>query len=108
MSLFTSARHHLLSTANCSDPTVPKNGVIDPFLNTTDGAEMFFMCNPGFVPAGRMKAVCAANGSWTFDPAALVCKCEIIIGSSNYSLPSDILACSKFTALYKQVQRGVK
>ena len=42
------------------------------------GAEIFFMCAPGFVPAGRMRANCTSDGitvdgTWTPDPAALLC-----------------------------------
>ena len=64
------------SPVNCSDSTVPGNGSIDPYQNTTEGAEIFFRCNPGFVPAGRMRAVCRADGRWSPDPATLVCMCE--------------------------------
>ena len=32
-----------------------------------------FQCNPGLVPSQQMMSVCAANGSWTPDPAELVC-----------------------------------
>ena len=66
----------LLSQANCSDPTVPGNGSIGTYQNTTEGAEIAFGCNPGFVPAGIMTAVCTLNGSWTPDPAIFVCTCE--------------------------------
>ena len=66
-----------LSTVNCSDSTVPVNGSIDPYQNTTEGAEIFYRCNPGFVPAGRMRAVCGADGRWNPDSATLVCTCEL-------------------------------
>ena len=68
----------LLHPANCSDPTVPESGSIDPYHNTTEGAEIFFRCNPGFVPAGRMRAVCAVDRRWNPDPATLGCTCKII------------------------------
>ena len=61
-----------LSTANCSDPTAPGNGSFETYQCTT---EIFLKCNPGFVPAGVMKAVCE-NGRWNPDPATLVCLCE--------------------------------
>ena len=32
-----------------------------------------FGCNPGFVPAGNMTAVCASDGSWIPHPAELRC-----------------------------------
>ena len=57
----------LLSPVNCSDPTPPTDGSTDPYQNTTEGAEIFFRCNPGFVPARRMRAVCGADGRWNPD-----------------------------------------
>ena len=68
----------LLPPVNCSDPTPPMDGSIDPYQNTTEGAEIFFRCNPGFVPAGRMTATCASNGVWTPDPASFTCTREYI------------------------------
>ena len=58
---------------------VGDNGTIETYQNTTEGAEIFFRCNPGFVPAGRMRAVCGADGRWNPDPAMLVCtsKCKL-------------------------------
>ena len=35
-----------------------------------------FGCNPVFVPAGNVAAVCASNGSWTPDPAEVMCTCK--------------------------------
>ena len=66
----------LPSPVNCSDPTVPADGSFEPYHNTTEGAEIFFRCNPMFVPAGRMRAVCAPDGRWNPNPATLVCTCE--------------------------------
>ena len=66
-----------LSTVNCSDPTVPRNGSIEPYQNTTEGAEILFRCNPGFVPAERMRTLCRADGRWNPDPFTLVCICEL-------------------------------
>ena len=74
--IFCNYTTSLLSQANCSDPTVPGNSYIETNQNTTEGAEVVFGCNPGFVPAGNMTAVCTLNGSWTADPAILVCTCE--------------------------------
>ena len=68
-------------TVNCSDPTIPGNGSIDPYQNTTAGAEIFFKCDPGFIPAVRMVAVCGADGRWSPNPATFVCTCELKIMS---------------------------
>ena len=63
----------LLTPVNCSAPDVPGNGSIMAYQNTTEGAEVLFKCNQGFMPAENMTAVCAVNGNWTPDPAALNC-----------------------------------
>ena len=63
----------LLSIVNCSEPTVPRNGSIGTYQNTTEGAVIVFRCNPGFVPAGNMTAVCASDGRWSPNPAEVRC-----------------------------------
>ena len=52
------------------------DGSIDPYQNTTEGAEIIFRCNPMFVPTENMTAVCGADQSWSPNPADLVCMCE--------------------------------
>ena len=64
------------SPVNCSDPTLPGNGFIESYQNTTEGAEIVFRCNSGFVPNRRMAAVCVTDGMWNPDPATLLCTCE--------------------------------
>ena len=61
------------SSVSCGSPFAPDNGSIDPYHNTTEGAEVFFRCNPGFVPTGKMRAMCRADGRWNPDPGGLVC-----------------------------------
>ena len=66
-------------------PRAPENGIIENFqsISTVGGGHIFFRCNPGYVPAGRMSATCvspdgvSAVGTWTPDPADLVCNGEI-------------------------------
>ena len=76
MKVFILSVINFLSPVNCSDPTSPMEGSIDAYQNTTEGAEILFMCNPGFIPAGRMRAVCGADGRWNPDPADHRCTCE--------------------------------
>ena len=64
------------------------------------------MCNPGFVPAGRMRAVCAADGSWTSDPAALVCTCEIFIISSIHF--TSMCTCISLLLCAHRYREGLK
>ena len=67
-----------LPPVNCGIPPAPENGRIES-INTT---EVVFRCNPRYVPAGRMSATCvspdgiSAVGTWTPDPADLVCNGE--------------------------------
>ena len=67
-----------LPPANCSDPTPPIDGSIEPYQNTAEGTVIFFMCNPMFVPTERMTATCGCNGMWTPEPASLTCTCEYL------------------------------
>ena len=69
---------YIFYPANCSDPTALRNGLIEAYQNTLEGAEIFFKCNSGFVPAGRTRAVCGADGRWNPDPADHRCTGEII------------------------------
>ena len=85
--------------ANCSDPTAPTNGSIEAYQNTTEGAEIFFMCNEGLVPAGRMTAVCGADGRWNPDPATTMCTCK-----STYSVEKECLILF-FSCVYIAVGR---
>jgi len=61
---------------NCSEPTTPGNGFIEPYQNTTEGAEIFFRCNSGFVPNTTMMATCGADERWNPDPDTHMCTCE--------------------------------
>ena len=63
----------------CGRPITPDNGSIEAYHNTTEGAEIFFRCNPMFVPAGRMRAMCGADGRWNPDPATLVCVGVLVV-----------------------------
>ena len=66
----------IIPPVGCGRPVTPDNGSIEAHQNTTEGAEIFFRCDPGFVPAGRMRAVCGTDGRWNPDPATLVCTGE--------------------------------
>ena len=66
--------HLFLPTVNCGIPNVPGNGFVENIQTTVGGAQIFFRCNPRYVPVGRMSATCIpSNGTWTPDPADLMC-----------------------------------
>ena len=76
---------NFLPPVNCGMPRAPENGIIENMqsISTVGGAQIFFRCNPRYVPAGRMSATCVSPdgisvvGTWTPDPADLVCNGEI-------------------------------
>ena len=61
------------SSADCGDPSCPVNGDVMAHESTLEDSSIFFQCSPGFSPSVQMMSVCAANGSWTPDPAILTC-----------------------------------
>jgi len=68
-------------SVSCGAPTPPGNGSIGAHQNTSEGAEILFGCNQGFVPTGQRMAVCQTTGNWFPDPADLVCTGELAIYS---------------------------
>ena len=70
---------NFLPPANCGEPTIPGNGSIRTYQNTTEGAEIVFGCNPMFAPSAMVTATCASNGMWSPDPASHMCTCEYLL-----------------------------
>ena len=60
------------SSVDCGPPGDPQRGSLESYTGTTEGSEVFYSCNPGLVPAGRMRTVCTRNG-WSPNPADLRC-----------------------------------
>ena len=61
-----------LPSVDCGHPVTPQNGSLESYTDTTYGSEVFYSCDPGLVPEGRMRAVCTRNG-WSPNPADLNC-----------------------------------
>ena len=59
---------------NCGVPRPPGNGTIVNYTSTVEGSALLYQCKQGFGPVGEMTAVCAANGSWSPDPADVTCR----------------------------------
>ena len=64
---------HVILAVNCTAPSPPADGSIDPYTSTVQGAKLTFRCDEGFSPSGRMTAVCQASGNWEPDPASTLC-----------------------------------
>ena len=61
-----------LSSVDCGPLIAPRNGSLENYTSTTNGSEVFYSCDPGLVPEGRMRTVCYENG-WSPNPADLTC-----------------------------------
>ena len=73
MESFVSSKFfQIYSSVNCGLPVAPQNGSLESYTSTINGSEVFYSCNPGLVPEGRMRAVCTENG-WSPNPADLRC-----------------------------------
>ena len=44
-------------SVDCGPPGAPQRGSLESYTNTTEGSEVFYSCNPGLVPEGRMRTV---------------------------------------------------
>ena len=61
-----------LSSVDCGPLIAPHNGSLENYTDTTPGSEVFYSCDPGLVPEGRMRSVCTENG-WSANPVDLRC-----------------------------------
>ena len=65
--------HYIHCSVGCGPPTPPPRGSLGDLTSSQEGAVVTFQYNPGLTPSQQMMSVCAANGSWTPDPAELAC-----------------------------------
>ena len=56
-----------LTLVDCGSPGNPRNGSLEGYTITSEGSEVFYRCNQGLVPEGRMRTVCTRNG-WSPNP----------------------------------------
>ena len=61
-----------LLSADCGPLIAPQNGSLESYTDTINGSEVFYSCDPGLVPEGRMRSVCTENG-WSPTPGDLNC-----------------------------------
>ena len=61
-----------LPSVDCGPPVAPRNGTLKTYTSTTEGSEVFYSCDPGLVPEGRMRAVCTESG-WSPNPGDVSC-----------------------------------
>ncbi len=61
-------------TVQCDEPAPPMNGRLVSVSERTEGSQITFMCNDGFLPAGVRMATCRADKTWDNDPAMFECE----------------------------------
>ena len=64
---------------NCSDPSPVAGVILNPFSDTTEGANISFNCELGLEPQKEYVSVCSSNGSWVPDPEDKICSRPTII-----------------------------
>ena len=84
------------SIATCLNPLPPVNGYIRDYTSIVKGSVVTFYCNEGLAPEGRMNATCGSNGSWTPNPAEVVCtelppkgKCQFLCSVAYFNRGSQ-------------------
>ena len=67
------------TSVDCGPAIAPQRGSTN-YTNTTEGSLVFYSCDPGLVPEGRMNATCTDSG-WSPNPTGLNCTegdpCEV-------------------------------
>ena len=58
---------------DCGDPHPPINGLIRNYSTTTEGANISFTCEDGFIPDVDIIAICFNNGIWNPLPINYTC-----------------------------------
>ena len=69
--LYTHSVHTLV--VRCNEPVPPKNGQFVSGSRRTEGSEVVFMCNDGFLPSGEISAICRPDMIWVPDPGTFQC-----------------------------------
>ena len=89
-----------LTSVDCGSPGNPQNGSLESYTNTTEGSEVFYRCDPGLVPEGRMRAVCTENG-WSLltYAALLVCTNKylhdlVLLSDVGFFFLLQVLSCA--------------
>ena len=99
--------------ANCGVSRPPENGTIVNYTSTVEGSALLYQCNPGFSPVGEMTAVCAANGSWSPDPADVKCReigMNVLLHRGNciWDMLNDTTDGSNTWPMYQTVNNSIQ
>ena len=59
------------SAIACGAPSFSCGVTVEPFSSTINNSEIFYQCQPGFLPEGRGTLRCGEDGRWSPDPQDL-------------------------------------
>ena len=71
--IYSTCTYPITEGVNCGTPTRPDSGTIEPYNCTQVGANIQFHCNKSYAPTKWSTAEYQLNGTWTPDPARLIC-----------------------------------
>jgi len=68
--------HTYIMSEDCGVPLPPINGSIlnMKYHSTTVGSQVFYQCNSGMIPSGRMRSFCTLDEGWSPNPVLVVCR----------------------------------
>ena len=97
-------------SVDCGLPGVPRNGSLESYTDTTEDSEVFYSCDQGLVPEGRMRAVCTGN-RWNPNPADMCCtksRCKYLLFNIKYTFFAVIIECISCTLTVLSVYSSYK
>ena len=65
--------YYFFFAVDCGPPNPPTNGQIGNYSRTTEGADVNFTCDSGFIPVTEIVAVCESDGLWNPLPENHTC-----------------------------------
>ena len=90
----------------CGAPSFSCGVIVELFSSTINNSEIFYQCQPGFLPEGRRILLCGEDGRWSPDPQGLcigkqACKrlfclyfhCSVLFDSYSYSRQKSVYGC---------------
>ena len=79
---------YVASAIVCGALSFSSGVTVEQFSSTIVGSEVFYQCQPGFLPEGRRTLLCRENGRWYPDPRDLCTGNIFCLSSYSFDLSS--------------------
>ena len=82
---------HFCSVASaivCGAVSFSSGVTVEQFSSTIVGSEIFYQCQPGFLPEGRRTVLCGGDGRWNPDPRDLCTGNAFCLSFHSFDLTS--------------------